>query len=153
MNKRIRRYGGKRLVVTATTGALLLALTAAGCDEPSEQDGKAAGAQQQRKSGERIVNQAATGGGGGGAGGGIGRGHTVKTWKKVSVRTHPDQGTKRLRSIGKGKKVSAECWTIGRMVRAEGTANEIWVHVKNGWSSAIYFKGDKFAGLPKDARC
>lgn len=64
MNKRIRTYGRKRLVVTATTGALLLALTAVGCDEPSEREGKAAGAKQE-KSGEQIVVQGATGGAGG----------------------------------------------------------------------------------------
>ncbi|RFU84315.1 hypothetical protein DY218_23425 [Streptomyces triticagri] len=164
----MRAYGRKRLAVTAVAGAAMIALTAGACGETSDQNGKAAGTKAaeargdgaaaggagQDGAGEAIANQAATSGGGGGTGGtGAGRGHQVKVWKKVKVRMRPDQRTKHLSNIGKGAKVTARCWTIGRMVQAEGTNNEIWLSVKNGWASAIYFKGDKYAGLPKRARC
>ncbi|MDQ2583228.1 hypothetical protein [Saccharothrix yanglingensis] len=86
--------------------------------------------------------------------------YTVTTWHEVKIRTCPSSACSQQGSLHAGQSRKVECWAHGESITDAGITNDIWLQVDdadedNGdlWSSAVYFVGDQYAGLPADARC
>ena len=86
--------------------------------------------------------------------------HTAKTWHDVNVRHCPSTSCTQAPGspIPAGWEVGVYCWVHGESVTDFGYTNDVWLNVgrQDGgtqWSSAIYFVGDEYANLPKDAQC
>ncbi|MBO8193015.1 SH3 domain-containing protein [Streptomyces oryzae] len=86
--------------------------------------------------------------------------YTVNVWARVNHRTGPHTSSSLIGTLGTGDNPhQAQCWIYGDTVTAEGYTNNIWIKAYNkaakkwGYSSAIYFKGDKRANLPYSAKC
>ncbi|MER5261450.1 hypothetical protein ABTZ99_05115 [Actinosynnema sp. NPDC002837] len=86
--------------------------------------------------------------------------YRATTWHNVNVRICPS--TACLPAAGgqilEGRTVGVYCWVHGQSVTDFGYTNDVWLNVgrQDGgtqWSSAIYFVGDEFANLPKEAEC
>ncbi|MEV6353584.1 SH3 domain-containing protein [Streptomyces hydrogenans] len=81
-----------------------------------------------------------------------------KVWKTVNHRLYADGDSRLLGKLYAGVYYSVSCWKYGESVTAEGTTNNVWILARNGsgvwgYSSAIYFSGDKYANLPSTAKC
>ncbi|MFD4374703.1 SH3 domain-containing protein [Streptomyces sp. NPDC058486] len=79
-------------------------------------------------------------------------------WKDVNHRLYADGDSRRLGMLYANTSYAVSCWKYGESVTAEGTTNNVWILVRNGggtwgYSSAIYFSGNKYANLPASARC
>ncbi|MFD7655110.1 hypothetical protein ACFV4N_14140 [Actinosynnema sp. NPDC059797] len=86
--------------------------------------------------------------------------YTVTAWHDVNIRTCPSTACGKAGSLVAGQQRKVECWVRGESVTDAGITNDVWLQVddadENGpdlWSSAVYFVGDEYAGLPSDARC
>ncbi|MEU4769491.1 hypothetical protein AB0H12_40305 [Actinosynnema sp. NPDC023794] len=86
--------------------------------------------------------------------------YSATAWHNVNVRICPS--TACLPAAGgqilEGTTVGVYCWVHGQTVTDYGYTNDVWLNVgrQDGgtqWSSAIYFAGDEFANLPKEAHC
>lgn len=86
--------------------------------------------------------------------------YTVTAWHDVNIRTCPSTACGTAGSLVAGQQRKVECWVRGEPITDAGVTNDVWLLVDdadedNGdlWSSAVYFVGDEYAGLPADARC
>ncbi len=84
--------------------------------------------------------------------------YSREVWKTVNHRTGPSGSYTLLGRLYANTYYTVSCWRIGESVTAEGTTNNVWIYAKNGngqwgYSSAIYFSGNKYANLPSSARC
>ncbi|GAB2999849.1 hypothetical protein [Saccharothrix stipae] len=86
--------------------------------------------------------------------------YSATAWHDVKVRHCPSTSCTQAPGspILAGWTVGAYCWVHGESVTDFGYTNDVWLNIgrQDGgtqWSSAIYFKGDQYANLPKDARC
>ncbi|MFB9392613.1 hypothetical protein ACFPM3_28660 [Streptomyces coeruleoprunus] len=84
--------------------------------------------------------------------------YTRTIWKRVNQRVAPTNKSRLMGTLGPTPH-TVKCWRYGQTVKAEGHVNNVWIYVKNkasgkwGYASAIYFKGNKYANLPKSAKC
>ncbi|MFG3495137.1 hypothetical protein [Streptomyces sp. NPDC047928] len=84
--------------------------------------------------------------------------YTRTIWKRVNQRAAATNKSRLMGTLGPTAH-AVRCWKVGQTVKAEGYTNNVWIYVKNkasgkwGYASAIYFKGDKYANLPKSAKC
>ncbi|MEU2505452.1 SH3 domain-containing protein [Streptomyces sp. NPDC007863] len=81
-----------------------------------------------------------------------------KVWKTVNHRLLPSGDGRIIGKLYAGVSYPVSCWKYGESVTAEGTTNNVWILARNGsgvwgYSSAIYFSGDKYANLPASAKC
>ncbi|MFT7835474.1 hypothetical protein Q5530_04905 [Saccharothrix sp. BKS2] len=86
--------------------------------------------------------------------------YTVTTWHEVNIRTCPSSACRKVGSLVAGQRRKVECWVRGEPVTDAGITNDVWLQVDDAdedsgdlWSSAVYFVGDEYAGLPVGARC
>jgi hypothetical protein len=84
--------------------------------------------------------------------------YSREVWKTVNHRTGPSGSYALIGKLYANTNYTVSCWKIGESVTAEGTTNNVWIYSKNGsgrwgYSSAIYFSGNKYANLPSSARC
>lgn len=131
-----------RTAVAVTTGALALAgmLGTAGTAAAAPADTR-----QTAAAGEPVQTQAALV-------------YSRKVWKDVNHRSGPSSSYQIIGKLYAPNYYPVSCWKYGESVTAEGTTNNVWILAKNasgawGWSSAIYFSGDKYANLPLSAKC
>ncbi|MFG3408420.1 SH3 domain-containing protein [Streptomyces sp. NPDC048142] len=81
-----------------------------------------------------------------------------KVWKTVNHRTGPSGSYGVIGKLYANRYYTVSCWKFGQTVTAEGTTNSVWIYAKNGngrwgYSSAIYFSGNKYGNLPYSAKC
>lgn len=86
--------------------------------------------------------------------------YSATTWHEVNVRHCPSTSCTQAPGspIPAGWTVGVYCWVHGQSVTDFGYTNDVWLNIgrQDGgtqWSSAIYFVGDEFANLPKEAHC
>ncbi|MFD5765821.1 SH3 domain-containing protein [Streptomyces sp. NPDC127049] len=84
--------------------------------------------------------------------------YSRKVWKTVNHRTGPSGDYEAIGKLYANRYYTVRCWRVGESVTAEGTTNNVWILARNdsgrwGYSSAIYFSGNKYADLPASARC
>ncbi|MFE5081089.1 SH3 domain-containing protein [Streptomyces mirabilis] len=79
--------------------------------------------------------------------------YTVVPYENVKVRNLPTKDSAYLATLTAGQSYTAYCWTHGQTVTDHGYTNDIWIGFADGFSSAVYFKGDQYANLPATAQC
>ncbi|MCZ0997161.1 SH3 domain-containing protein [Streptomyces mirabilis] len=79
--------------------------------------------------------------------------YTVVPYENVKVRQLPKQDSAYLATLTAGQSYTAYCWTHGQTITDHGYTNDIWIGFADGFSSAVYFKGDQYANLPASAQC
>lgn len=86
--------------------------------------------------------------------------YSATAWHDVKVRHCPSTSCTQAPGspVLAGWTVGVYCWVHGESVTDFGYTNDVWLNIgrQDGgtqWSSAIYFKGDQYANLPKDAQC
>ncbi|MFD0199649.1 MULTISPECIES: hypothetical protein [Saccharothrix] len=86
--------------------------------------------------------------------------YSATAWHDVNVRHCPSTSCTQAPGspVLAGSTVGVYCWVHGESVTDFGYTNDVWLNIgrQDGgtqWSSAIYFKGDEYANLPKDAHC
>ncbi|MER5410781.1 SH3 domain-containing protein [Streptomyces sp. NPDC002769] len=79
--------------------------------------------------------------------------YTVVPYENVNVRQLPTKDSAYLATLTAGRSYQAYCWTHGQTVTDHGYTNDIWIGFADGYSSAVYFKGDQYANLPASAEC
>ncbi|GEB53176.1 MULTISPECIES: hypothetical protein [Streptomyces] len=78
----------------------------------------------------------------------------VKAYDTAGVLRHPNFSDKRMLSeVRPGYTYPALCWTEGATVTDNGVTNNVWIKIAlnkggAGYVPAVYFKGDKHAGVP-----
>ncbi|MFJ2610499.1 hypothetical protein ACIO13_36940 [Streptomyces sp. NPDC087425] len=81
-------------------------------------------------------------------------GYSVTAYETVNIRSKPNTSSRAFDKILAGQtRNDALCWTHGETVRDHGYTNDIWIGFTEGWASAVYLKGDAYAGLPASAQC
>lgn len=80
------------------------------------------------------------------------------TWASVANRTCASTNCASRGTLAANTTYVINCWVYGQTVTAEGYTNNVWLQVRwtdwsVGYSSAIYFKGDKYGNLPLSAQC
>ncbi|MET9364511.1 SH3 domain-containing protein [Streptomyces sp. NPDC006632] len=80
-------------------------------------------------------------------------GYSVVPYENVNVRKLPRKNGAYLATLTAGRTYTAYCWTLGDTVTDHGITNNIWIGFADGYSSAVYFKGNEYANLPVSARC
>ncbi|WP_246112073.1 SH3 domain-containing protein [Streptomyces hawaiiensis] len=58
-----------------------------------------------------------------------------------------------LATLTAGKTYQAYCRTHGQTITDNGYTNDIWIGFGDGYSSAVYFKGDRYGNLPSSDQC
>ncbi|MFF0015609.1 SH3 domain-containing protein [Streptomyces sp. NPDC005374] len=79
--------------------------------------------------------------------------YAVVPYETVNVRKGPSSKTEKVGSIVANQPRGADCWTYGETIVDHGYTNNIWVHVVEGYVSAVYLKGDQYGDLPASAQC
>ncbi|MES4889453.1 SH3 domain-containing protein [Streptomyces sp. NPDC096012] len=80
--------------------------------------------------------------------------YSVTAYETVNIRSAPNTSSRAFDKIRAGETRSdALCWTHGETVRDHGYTNDVWIGFTEGWASAVYLKGNEYAGLPADAKC
>jgi hypothetical protein len=86
--------------------------------------------------------------------------YSATTWHEVNVRHCPSTSCTLAPGspVPAGWTVGAYCWVHGESVTDFGYTNDVWLNIgrQDGgtqWSSAIYFEGDDYANLPREAQC
>ncbi|MCX5190295.1 SH3 domain-containing protein [Streptomyces sp. NBC_00268] len=79
--------------------------------------------------------------------------YTVVSYENVNVRQLPTKDSAYLATLTAGRSYTAYCWTHGQTITDHGYTNDIWIGFADGFSSAVYFKGDQYANLPATAQC
>ncbi|MEU1529224.1 SH3 domain-containing protein [Streptomyces fagopyri] len=79
--------------------------------------------------------------------------YTAVPYENVNVRQSPARDSAYLATLTAGRSYQAYCWTHGQTVTDHGYTNDIWIGFADGYGSAVYFKGDQYAGLPASAEC
>lgn len=79
--------------------------------------------------------------------------YTVVPYTGVNVRSLPKKNSAYLATLTAGRAYQAYCWTRGETITDNGYTNDIWIGFADGFSSAVYFKGDQYANLPASAVC
>ncbi|MFF5547641.1 SH3 domain-containing protein [Streptomyces olivaceoviridis] len=77
----------------------------------------------------------------------------VVPYENVNVRKLPTKDSAYLATLTAGRTYRAYCWTHGQTITDNGYTNDIWIGFADGYSSAVYFKGDAYANLPASAQC
>lgn len=80
--------------------------------------------------------------------------YSVTAYETVNIRSEPNTSSRAFDRIRAGQTRSdALCWAHGETVRDHGYTNDVWIGFTEGWASAVYLKGNEYAGLPADATC
>ncbi|WP_051836162.1 SH3 domain-containing protein [Streptomyces sp. NRRL WC-3742] len=80
--------------------------------------------------------------------------YSVTAYETVNIRTKPTTSSRAFGQVRAGEtRTDAMCWTHGETVRDHGYTNDVWIGFTEGWASAVYLKGNEYAGLPADATC
>ena len=80
--------------------------------------------------------------------------YSVTAYETVNIRTSPTTSSRAFDRIRAGEtRTDALCWAHGETIRDHGYTNDVWIGFTEGWASAVYLKGDAYAGLPADAAC
>ncbi|MER0450026.1 SH3 domain-containing protein [Streptomyces sp. Edi4] len=80
--------------------------------------------------------------------------YSVTAYETVNIRSAPNTSSRAFDKIRAGETRSdALCWSHGETVRDHGYTNDVWIGFTEGWASAVYLKGNEYAGLPADATC
>jgi len=84
--------------------------------------------------------------------------YTAKTWHRANVRACASTKCRKETEVKAKHTYYIKCWKYGQKVSDLGHTNNVWLAVRYtdgdfGYASAIYFKGNKYANLPKKARC
>ncbi|MEV8436514.1 hypothetical protein AB0425_04010 [Actinosynnema sp. NPDC051121] len=86
--------------------------------------------------------------------------YSATTWHEVNVRHCPSTSCTLAPGspVPAGWTVGVYCWVHGESVTDFGYTNDVWLNIgrQDGgtqWSSAIYFEGDDYANLPREAQC
>ncbi|MER6333353.1 SH3 domain-containing protein [Streptomyces sp. NPDC001034] len=80
--------------------------------------------------------------------------YSVTAYETVNIRTQPNTSSRVFDKILAGQtRHDALCWTHGETIQDHGYTNDVWIGFTEGWASAVYLKGDAYAGLPADAHC
>ena len=86
--------------------------------------------------------------------------YSATAWHDVNVRHCPSTSCTQAPGspVLAGWTVGVYCWVHGETVTDFGYTNDVWLNIgrQDGgtqWSSAIYFAGDDYANLPKEAQC
>lgn len=80
--------------------------------------------------------------------------YSVTAYETVNIRSEPNTRARAFDKIFAGEtRHDALCWTHGETIRDHGYTNDVWIGFTEGWASAVYLKGDAYAGLPADAQC
>ncbi|MCH0564834.1 MULTISPECIES: hypothetical protein [unclassified Streptomyces] len=80
--------------------------------------------------------------------------YSVTAYETVNIRSAPNTSSRAFDKIRAGETRSdALCWTHGETIRDHGYTNDVWIGFTEGWASAVYLKGNEYAGLPADAKC
>ncbi|MFH8880621.1 SH3 domain-containing protein [Streptomyces californicus] len=79
--------------------------------------------------------------------------YTVVPYTGVKVRSLPKRDSDHLATLTAGRSYQAYCWTRGETITDNGYTNDVWINFADGFSSAVYFKGDRYANLPASAVC
>ncbi|MER7927347.1 SH3 domain-containing protein [Streptomyces sp. NPDC096057] len=83
----------------------------------------------------------------------VATGYAVTPYENTDVVNLPrNNGTYVATLIG-GRAYEAYCWVLGETVYAHGITSNIWIVFADGYVSAVYFEGGKYAGLPPGAQC
>ncbi|RII17114.1 hypothetical protein DSC45_15230 [Streptomyces sp. YIM 130001] len=154
----------KRIVIAAAAAALVAGGGVGAYAATAEEDAAPISASARSAAGSDLAQAKEAGGAGavvGMAGGADAKGrehHRRTVWDNVNVRDLPDTGSKKVATLKAGKTYTTVCWGHYQTVKSDGYTNDIWIMVwagdtKLGWASAIYFKGDEKADLPKSNKC
>ncbi|MFC4326427.1 SH3 domain-containing protein [Streptomyces andamanensis] len=80
--------------------------------------------------------------------------YSVTAYETVNIRSKPNTSARAFDQIQAGEtRTDALCWTHGETVRDHGYTNDVWIGFTEGWASAVYLKGNEYAGLPVGAKC
>ncbi|WP_158679303.1 SH3 domain-containing protein [Streptomyces sp. Tu 6176] len=80
--------------------------------------------------------------------------YSVTAYETVNIRSKPNTSSRAFDQIQAGEtRTDALCWTHGETVRDHGYTNDVWIGFTEGWASAVYLKGNEYAGLPAGAKC
>lgn len=80
--------------------------------------------------------------------------YSVTAYETVNIRSQPTTSSRAFDKILAGQtRHDALCWTHGETIRDNGYTNDVWIGFTEGWASAVYLRGDEYAGLPADAQC
>ncbi|MEU6389370.1 SH3 domain-containing protein [Streptomyces sp. NPDC046939] len=79
--------------------------------------------------------------------------YSVVPYENVNVRKLPTKDSAYLATLTAGSTYTAYCWTHGQTIKDHGITNDIWIGFADGYSSAVYFKGNEYANLPQSAQC
>lgn len=79
--------------------------------------------------------------------------YTVVPYENVKVRQLPTRNSAYLATLTAGSSYTAYCWTHGQSISDHGITNDIWISFADGYSSAVYFKGNQYGNLPASAEC
>jgi hypothetical protein len=84
--------------------------------------------------------------------------HTVVAYARANVRDQPNLRGRVISYVAADESYPASCWTHGERITDEGITNDVWIRLPlraggSGYVSAIYLKGDEYAGLPQQAAC
>ncbi|MET9147748.1 SH3 domain-containing protein [Streptomyces sp. NPDC058319] len=80
--------------------------------------------------------------------------YSVTAYETVNIRSQPNTSSRAFDQIQAGEtRTDALCWTHGETVRDHGYTNDVWIGFTEGWASAVYLKGNEYAGLPVSAKC
>ena len=80
-------------------------------------------------------------------------GATVVAYQRANVREQPNTQARIVSYVVAGGSYPATGWVRGETVRDNGIINDIWIRLSlhqggQGYVSAVYLKGDEYAGLP-----
>ncbi|WP_328825848.1 SH3 domain-containing protein [Streptomyces sp. NBC_00252] len=83
----------------------------------------------------------------------VAAGYDVTPYENANVLTLAQSSGTHVATLTAGRTYAAYCWTVGETVYAHGITSSIWIVFADGYVSALYFEGGKYAGLPPDAQC
>lgn len=80
--------------------------------------------------------------------------YSVTAYETANIRSEPDTSSRVVGTILAGQtRHDALCWRHGETIHDNGYTNDVWIGFTDGWASAVYLRGDTYAGLPADAMC
>ncbi|SEC40746.1 hypothetical protein SAMN05216489_00655 [Streptomyces sp. 3213] len=83
----------------------------------------------------------------------VAAGYDVIPYENANVLNLPRSNGAYVATLTAGRTYTAYCWTLGATMYANGITSDIWIVFADGYVSALYFEGGKYASLPPDAQC